>query len=207
MPYKLTLPLCDDDVTGLKVGDLVLLSGVMVTGRDAACRWLQDTFITHTRPPSAADLEVYHALKPQLDGGVIYHCGPVITRLPSGQYHCVSAGPTTSTRMESFHGNLMRHFNLKGAIGKGGMGLDTLNACAQVPGVYFHTIGGAAALLAAAVTDVLGVYKLDLGVTEAMWVIRVDDFPAVVSMDAHWHSLHDEVRQHSAGVLKHLTGS
>jgi fumarate hydratase class I len=98
----------------------------------------------------------------------------------------------------------MRHFNLKGAIGKGGMAAKTLQACQDVPGVYFHAIGGAAALIAESVKKVHGVYKLDFGVPEAIWVIEVQDFPAVVTMDAHGHSLHEVVRQQSQQVLERL---
>ena len=98
----------------------------------------------------------------------------------------------------------MRHFNLKGVIGKGGMGEKTLEACTEVPGVYFHAIGGAAALLAKSVEQVLGVFKLEFGVPEAMWVIRIKDFPAVVTMDSHGNSLHEAVKLDSEKRLKHL---
>jgi fumarate hydratase subunit beta len=70
--------------------------------------------------------------------------------------------------------------------------------------VYFHAIGGAASLIAESVKKVLGVYKLDFGVPEAIWVIEVKDFPAVVTMDAHGNSLHDGIRQHSREVLEGL---
>ena len=98
----------------------------------------------------------------------------------------------------------MRHFNLKGAIGKGGMGPKTLAACQEVLGAYFHAIGGAAALIAETVKKVLGVYKLEFGVPEAIWVIQVVDFPAVVTMDAHGNSLHVTVKEKSKMVLERL---
>jgi fumarate hydratase class I len=98
----------------------------------------------------------------------------------------------------------MRHFNLKGVIGKGGMGPKTLQACAEVPGLYLHAIGGAASWIARTVTRVLGVYKLDFGVPEAIWVIEVKDFPAVVTMDASGKSLHEVVERDSAKVLAEL---
>ena len=98
----------------------------------------------------------------------------------------------------------MRHFNLKGVIGKGGMGSKTLAACQEVPGVYLHAIGGAASLIARSVKRVLGVYKLEFGVPEAMWVIEVQDFPAVVTMDAHGASHHAVVMQKSKDALQHL---
>jgi fumarate hydratase subunit beta len=204
MAIRLNLPIPDDTIRGLKVGDSVLLSGVMVTGRDAVHKWLADTFIKKTRTPAGDDLAVYQALQPILNGGLIYHCGPVVAGLDSKQYRFVAAGPTTSIREEPYQGDVMRHFNLKGAIGKGGMGAKTLQACQEVPGVYFHAIGGAASLIAESVKKVLGVYKLDFGVPEAIWVIEVVDFPAVVTMDANGNSLHDVVRQQSRDVLNRL---
>jgi tartrate dehydratase beta subunit/fumarate hydratase class I family protein len=99
---------------------------------------------------------------------------------------------------------VMRHFYIKGVIGKGGMGPKTLAACQEVPGVYLHAIGGAASLIAQTVTRVLTVYKLDFGVPEAMWVIEVKNFPAVVTMDSHGGSLHAVVEEHSKQVLANL---
>jgi tartrate/fumarate subfamily iron-sulfur-dependent hydro-lyase beta chain len=204
MTKKLTIPIANEDVLDLKVGDSVLLSGVMITGRDAVHKWLADVFIKKTQQPTANDLEVYEAIKPLLDGGAIYHCGPVVGGLDTKQYRFVAAGPTTSIREEPYQGDVMRHFNLKGVIGKGGMAAKTLKACQEVPGVYLHAIGGAASLIAGSVQKVLGVHKLEFGVPEAIWVIEVKDFPAVVTMDAHGNSLHDGVRQQSKAVLDRL---
>jgi fumarate hydratase subunit beta len=201
---QLTTPLSDQTVRSLKVGDPVTLSGVMVTGRDAVHKWIVDTFIKKTRLPQGDDLEVYQAIQPLLAGSVIYHCGPVVAGLDTKQYRFVAAGPTTSSREEPYQGDVMRHFNLRGAIGKGGMGPKTLAACQEVPGVYLHAIGGAASLIAQTVTRVLGVYKLEFGVPEAMWVIEVKDFPAVVTMDAHGGSLHADIEQKSRIVLEKL---
>lgn len=204
MTINLSIPISDTAIRDLKVGDSVLLSGVMITGRDAVHKWIADTFIRKTRQPSGDDLQVYEAIKPILEGGVIYHCGPVVGGLDTKQYRFVAAGPTTSIREEPYQGEVMQHFNLKGVIGKGGMGAKTLRACQEVPGVYFHAIGGAASLIAESVQKVLGVYKLDFGVPEAIWVIEVKDFPVVVTMDAHGNSLHDVVREQSRQVLETL---
>jgi len=201
---KVQLPLNDDLVRSLKVGDPVALSGVMITGRDTVHKWMIDTFIKKTRPPQGDDLEVYAAIQPLLHGSIIYHCGPVVAGLDTKDYRFVAAGPTTSSREEPYQGDVMRHFKIQGVIGKGGMGKKTLAACQEVPGVYLHAIGGAASLIAQTVTKVLGVYKLDFGVPEAMWVIEVQDFPAVVTMDAHGGSLHAEVEQRSKAVLDEL---
>ena len=201
---KLTLPFTDDAIRELKVGDPILLSGVMVTGRDAVHKWMVETFIKKTRPPQGDDLAVYEAIKPLLAGSAIYHCGPVVAGLDTKDYRFVAAGPTTSIREEPYQGDVMRHFKIKGVIGKGGMGPKTLAACQEVPGVYLHAIGGAASLIAQTVTKVIGVYKLDFGVPEAMWVIEVKDFPAVVTMDAHGVSLHAEVEAKSKAALEKL---
>ena len=200
----LQLPIQEADILSLHVGDPVVLRGVMVTGRDAVHKWLVDTFIRKTRPPQGDDLEVYAALQPLLQGGVIYHCGPVVAGLDSGDYRFVAAGPTTSIREEPYQGEVMRHFNVRGVIGKGGMGPKTLAACQEVPGVYLHAIGGAASLIAQTVVKVQGVYKLDFGVPEALWVIEVMDFPAVVTMDAHGQSLHAAVEAQSRAVFEAL---
>lgn len=201
---SIQLPFDAETVRSLHVGEPVLLSGVMVTGRDAAHKWLMDTFIKKTRPPQGDDEAVYAALQPLLAGGVIYHCGPVVAGLQTGDYRFVAAGPTTSIREEPYQGAVMRHFGVMGVIGKGGMGEKTLAACAEVPGVYLHAVGGAASLIAQTVKRVLGVYKLEFGVPEALWVIEVQDFPAVVTMDAHLQSQHAVIEARSQAVLERL---
>jgi fumarate hydratase class I len=203
----LTFPLSPDDIRRLKVGDSVRLTGVMLTGRDTAHKWMIDTFIKKTRAPADDDLQVEQAIRPLLAGGAIYHCGPVVGGLDTKDYRFLAAGPTTSIREEPYQGDVMRHFQLRAVIGKGGMGPKTLAACGEVPGVYLHAIGGAATLIAQTVTRVLGVHKLDFGVPEAMWVIEVQDFPAVVTMDAHGKSLHAEVEARSAERLAQLVGA
>ncbi len=205
--HKVKLPFTDEVVRSLKVGDPVTLSGVMLTGRDTAHKWMIDTFIRKTRAPQGDDLEVYEAIKPLLKGGVIYHCGPVVAGLDTKDYRFVAAGPTTSIREEPYQGDVMRHFKIQSVIGKGGMGLRTLTACQDVPGMYLHAIGGAASLIAQTVTRVLGVYKLEFGVPEALWVIEVQDFPTVVTMDSHGKSLHDEIEKKSKAALDGLLAS
>ncbi len=203
----LTLPLSPDAVRQLKVGDPVRLNGILLTGRDAAHKWLVETFIQKTRSPAGDDLDVERAIRPLLEGGAIYHCGPVVAGLDTKEYRFVAAGPTTSTREEPYQGDVMRHFQVRAVIGKGGMGPGTLEACGEVPGVYLHAIGGAATLIAQTVTRVVAVHKLDFGVPEAMWVIEVKDFPAVVTMDSHGRSLHAEVEARSAERLALLIGA
>lgn len=201
---QVSIPISDEAIRNLKVGDPVQLSGIMITGRDAAHKWMVETFIKGSRTPTDQDQQVYQEIKALLAGGVIYHCGPVVSGLESKDYKFVAAGPTTSTREEPYQGDVMHHFNIKGVIGKGGMGARTLAACQEVPGVYFHAVGGAASLIAQSVLEVITVYKLEFGVPEAMWVIRVKDFPAVVTMDAHGSSLHAEIESKSRSALEGL---
>ena len=201
---KLTLPISDDEIRALKVGETVLLSGVMMTGRDTVHKWMNDRFIAKKVEPSEDDLAVYEAIKPILDGGIIYHCGPVVSGVETGNYKFIAAGPTTSIREEPYQASVMKLFNLKGVIGKGGMGPKTLQGCQDTPAVYFHAIGGAASLIAQRVEKVLGVHKLDFGVPEAMWVIDVKDFPVVVTMDSHGGSQHAVVEEKSQAVLTGL---
>jgi len=203
----LTIPIDDKAIRDLHLGDSVSLSGVLITGRDTVHKWMIETFIRQTREPQGDDQQVYDIIQPILDGGSIYHCGPVVAGLDTADYRFVAAGPTTSIREEPYQAEVMHHFNLKAVIGKGGMGETTLAACREVPGVYLHAIGGAASLIAQSVRRVHGVHKLDFGVPEAIWVIEIQDFPAVVTMDAHGSSLHADVSAHSKMVLDELIGA
>ncbi len=201
---QITTPITDEIIRELKVGDAVSLSGMMLTGRDAAHKWMIETFIKRTRPPEGDDLQVYEELKKLLAGSVIYHCGPVVTGLDTKEYKIIAAGPTTSIREEPYQADVMKHFNVKGVIGKGGMGSKTLKGCQETPGVYFHAIGGAASFLAQTIKKVHGVFKLDFGVPEAMWLIEIQDFPVVVTMDSHGGSQHAVIDESSKKVLDEL---
>ncbi len=204
---EITIPIDDETIRSLKVGDPVALTGIILTGRDEVHKWMIETFVKKTREPQGDDLEVYEAITPLLDGGVIYHCGPVVSGLDTGEYQFVAAGPTTSIREEPYQGDVMSHFNMKGVIGKGGMGAKTLAACQEVPGVYFHAVGGAATLIAQSVKKVLTVHKMEFGVPEAIWVLEVEKFPVVVTMDSHGSSIHEEVDKKSGAILEGLLKS
>jgi fumarate hydratase class I len=203
----LSLPASEQDIRRLHLGDPVLISGMMITGRDAAHKWMVETFIRKTRPPGEDDLETYAALRPVLEGGAIYHCGPVVTGLDTKVYGFAAAGPTTSSREEPYQADVIGHFGLRAVIGKGGMGPRTLAACREYGAVYLHAIGGAATLIAQSVRRVHGVHKLGFGVPEAMWVIEVAEFPAVVTMDSHGRSLHADVEAASRRELERLLGA
>jgi fumarate hydratase class I len=201
---RLTIPIPDDEIRDLHIGDSVNLNGIVVTGRDAAHKFMVENYIR--QPVSGDQRDLYEELKELLYGGVIYHCGPVVKQSDDGSWSFIAAGPTTSIREEVYEPDVIAHFNLKGVIGKGGMGPFTLKACHDQPAVYMHAIGGAATLIAQSVKEVIAVHKMEFGVPEAMWVIRVEDFPVVVTMDSHMQSIHDQVEAHSQKVFDELIG-
>lgn len=192
--FNLTIPLSDEEIKKLHIGDQVFLTGVMVTGRDAAHSYIIDNFVNTGGRPPAPEMALYEDLKRLLKGSAIYHCGPVVRKDDMGKWHFVAAGPTTSIREEPYQTDVMGHFDIKAVIGKGGMGPKTLQGCHDHTFVYLHAVGGAATLIADSVIEVLDVFKKDeFGVPEAFWVIRVAEFPAVVTMDAHGQSIHAQV--------------
>ena len=190
---ELKLPASEDRVRALKVGDFVELSGRMITGRDTAHKWLVE--------------EYREEVAPYLEDTVIYHCGPVVGETADGGWEFVAAGPTTSIREEPYQADVISRYRLRGVIGKGGMGAKTLEGLGRSGAVYLHAIGGAAQVLASAIPKVEKVFMLEeFGVPEALWVIQVERFPVVVSMDSHGKSLHDEVEAASGSRLKQLLG-
>jgi fumarate hydratase class I len=188
---ELKLPVSEEEIRALHVGDAVELTGRMITGRDAAHKWLIEAF--------------REDVAPYLKDTVIYQCGPVVRKNPDGSYDFVAAGPTTSIREEPYEADVMCRYGLRGVIGKGGMGPKTLAGLKRCGGVYFHAVGGAAQVLAHAVKKVERVFMLEeFGVPEALWVIDVARFPVMVTMDSHGRSLHDEVDAASREKLKEL---
>ena len=182
----LNLPVSEEDVRSLKAGDVVLLNGPMFTGRDAVHKYLFD----------GGKLDI-------LNGALIYHCGPVMVK-QNGNYKAMAAGPTTSIREEPYQSEIIKNFNIRGVIGKGGMGPKTLEACNKYGCVYLHAIGGAAQIYAQCIKDVKGVYLEEFGSPEAVWHLEVKDFPVVVTMDSHGESLHEKVGKHSQKKLEQL---
>jgi len=204
--HYLTVPISEEVIRSLHVGDTVYLSGVIVTGRDAAHKYMVETFIRSPQIPER-ERPLYEELRRLLTGSAIYHCGPVVRRREDGRWEFVAAGPTTSIREEPYQADVIAHFGLRGVIGKGGMGQRTLEACQKYGAAYLHAVGGAATLIADTVKEVLTVYKKDeFGVPEAFWVIRVENLPLVVTMDSHGRSVHEEVRMISEGRLRQLVG-
>ena len=184
----LSFPFTEEKIRALKVGDEVLISGIIHTGRDAVHKYLHEG---GTLPPGVS-----------LKNGIMYHCGPVMMRQDDGSYKCTAAGPTTSVREEPYQWQVIRDFGLRGVIGKGGMGAKTQAACKQHGCVYLHAIGGAAQVLAERIKKVQNVYFLEkFGSPEAIWELAVEDFPAVVTIDAHGNSLHEEIFANSQAAL------
>lgn len=203
--YHLTTPISDDEIKQLHVGDQVFLTGVVVTGRDAAHSYIIENFVKTDGQPPDSETKLYAQLKQLLKGGAIYHCGPVVRQDEMGKWHFVAAGPTTSIREEPYQADVMAHFAIKAVIGKGGMGPKTLKGCGDHTFVYLHAVGGAATLIADSVKEVLDVFKKEeFGVPEAFWVVRVDEFPAVVTMDTHGQSIHAQVEAASKERLAAL---
>jgi tartrate/fumarate subfamily iron-sulfur-dependent hydro-lyase beta chain len=190
----INLPITKDEVLKLKVGDMVLINGQLVTGRDRLHKFLFNDKPDKKKIPF------------NLEGTILYHCGPIIRKTDKG-FELVAGGPTTSMRVEMYEHRIISEYGLSGIMGKGGMGKQTLNALKKNGCVYFHTIGGAAVYLADRVKRVVDVWKLEeFGVTEAMWVFDVEEFPAIVTMDAHGRSLHEEIEKRSYKELRKLVG-
>jgi fumarate hydratase class I len=122
----------------------------------------------------------------------------------AGGWRVTAAGPTTSIREEPYEADVIARFGLRAVMGKGGMGPRTLQALKEHGAVYLNAIGGAAQYYARCIEKVEGVDLLDLGIPEAMWHLRVKDFPAIVTMDASGNSLHAEVEDSSAAILRTL---
>jgi fumarate hydratase subunit beta len=171
--YRLPTKITESEARRLRTGDRVFLTGELLTLRDMA----------HLRALEL--LRSGEELPFQLEGRVIYHCGPLV----KGRT-VVSAGPTTSMRMERSEAELIRRSGLRGIVGKGGMGESTVAALSDCGAVYLEYPGGAGALAAKATRGVMGVHWTDLGDPEAVWAIAVEDFgPCFVSMDSHGGSL------------------
>ena len=201
---RLNFPADDDSILRLVVGEVVFISGVILTARDRAHKWLFDKFIAQSDPASDSELAIYRDLKQVLYNSCLYHCGPVVSGSEQNGFTFLSAGPTTSMREEVYQSEIIQHFHLRGIIGKGGMGSKTLSALKQERAVYLHAVGGAAVVIAETIKEVLAVYKLEFGAPEAMWLIRVEDFPAIVTMNANGESLHAQVKKNSGQKLEKL---
>lgn len=188
---RLNAPYTEAAARDLRVGDMVLVTGIVMTGRDAIHKWLSQG---NDIPSSFGTFRE----------SVIYHCGPVVMK-KKGKWVVTAAGPTTSMREEPYQAGIIERFSLRAVIGKGGMGEKTRLACEKFGCVYLHAIGGAAQVLAEAVEEVEDVYGIEeFGSPEAVWKLRVKEFPAVVTIDAHGNSLHRDIQTASQAELTTL---
>jgi fumarate hydratase class I len=179
-------PISEADVRKLAVGDIVLVSGDMYTGRDAV-----HSYLMHN--PAPVDLA----------GTVLYHCGPVVVK-DNGGWRITAAGPTTSIREEPYQAEIIKRFGIRAVVGKGGMGSRTLAGLKDFGAVYLNAIGGAAQYYARCILGVKDVHLTEFGLPEAMWHLEVKDFPAIVTMDSRGNSLHADVEKASAAMLAKL---
>ncbi|HYP14968.1 MAG TPA: FumA C-terminus/TtdB family hydratase beta subunit, partial [Bryobacteraceae bacterium] len=184
----LTPPLTEQQMRGLKVGDVVIIRGEVYTGRDAV-----HAHLMKNAPPV------------DLNGAALYHCGPVMLK-DGDKWTVKAAGPTTSIREEPYQADVIKRYGVRAVIGKGGMGAKTLAALQDFGAVYLNGIGGAAQYYARTVKGVLDVHLLEFGIPEAMWHLAVDGFVAIVTMDAHGNSLHADVERETAEALGALQG-
>ena len=182
----LTPPLTEEQMRALKVGDVVLITGEMFTGRDAV-----HAYLMKNKPPV------------DLKGAVLYHCGPVMLKV-GDEWKVKAAGPTTSSREEPYQHHVIREYGVRAVVGKGGMGAKTLAALKECGAVYLNGIGGAAQYYARSFEKVLDVHLLEFGIPEAMWHLRAKDFVAIVTMDAHGNSLHAEVERETGERLAEM---
>jgi len=190
---RLQAPIAEQQIRSLTVGDVVLISGRMFTGRDAVHAHL----MKHEPPVD-------------LRGSVLYHCGPVVvkegTATGEGNWKVTAAGPTTSIREEPYQAEILKRYGVRVVIGKGGMGAKTLAGLHESGAVYLNAIGGAAQFYARCIDRVAGVSLMEFGTPEAMWHLDVTDFPAIVTMDAHGNSLHREIEEASGDRLHTVGG-
>jgi fumarate hydratase subunit beta len=189
---RIETPIAEDVVRSLKVGDEVEIYGTVVTARDAGHK-----LMVEKRPDF---------IRPFLKGGAIYHCGPVMQKR-GATWVAVAAGPTTSIREEPYEGPVIEEYGVRAIIGKGGMGKKTAEACKTHGAVYLHAVGGAAVSIADSIKAIDDVFMLDeLGVPEAFWIMRVEAFKTIVTMDTQGGSIHEIVFEQSQKERNRLIG-
>jgi len=183
----LSLPLCDDDVRGLKAGDIIYLSGILVTGRDEVYHRIVEEGMT---PPV------------DLKGGANYHAGPIVREKTEG-WELVSIGPTSSVRMEKWAADFIKKTGVKVMIGKGGMGEKTTAACRENGAIHCVYPGGCAVLGASQIEKIEGVFWPELGMAECMWVMKTNGFgPLIVGIDTLGNNLFAENSAYYAALSK-----
>jgi|Deesub1362A_J573_1020465.scaffolds.fasta_scaffold01011_19 fumarate hydratase subunit beta len=186
---RIETPLKKEEIRKLRVGDTVYISGEIVTARDRAHMRILEMLRKREKLPV------------ELNGTVIYHCGPIVS-MEREKWKIISAGPTTSARMNDLTKEILKNVELMAIIGKGGMSSEVKDSL-RGKGVYFAYPGGAGALAAKSIKEVKNVFWSDLGMPEALWVLRVENFgPLVVGIDSHGRSIYDEIERHVEERMK-----
>jgi fumarate hydratase subunit beta len=180
--YDLDLPLKEEDVRKLNVGDSVTINGEFYTARDEAHGHALEYFKKNEPLPV------------ELEGAAVFHCGPIVKKLEDDKWELVAAGPTTSSRMNSLEPEFIEKFKVRAIIGKGGMSAPTVEAMKAFGCVYLALTGGAALIAAQGVKEVKTVHWYELGMPEALWVLEADKFgPLTVAIDSHGKSLYNDI--------------
>ena len=183
MEYHLKTPVSEEEVRKLRAGDLMYVTGTVVTARDEAHLKALELHEKGEAPPV------------EFKGNGVFHCGPIMQKGDGGEWRVVAAGPTTSARMEIFQDEFIEVYRPAVIIGKGGMGARTAKACQDYGCVYGAFTGGAALLAARGIKRVRDVFWLEeLGMPECLWVYDVEDFgPMIVTIDTHGGNLTADV--------------
>ncbi len=179
MKKVLTTPITYDQIKDLNIGDTVYLTGMLATCRDSGHRRvIQDGVL-----PEGFEFK----------DGAVFHAGPIVAKDENGKQYMVSVGPTTSRRMESAEAEFIEKTGVRLIIGKGGMMEKTADACRRFGAVHCAFPGGCAVVAAQEVEEIEGVEWLDLGMPEAFWIMRVNEFgPLIVSIDTKGNNLFED---------------
>lgn len=176
---NLKTPLKQENILKLKLGDRVLINGRLFTARDKAHIFLLKNNFK------------------EIDNSIIYHCGPIIKN-----NEVIAAGPTTSSRLNSYTPELIKKYGIKAIIGKGGMDTHVLDAL-RGRAVYLSAVGGAGVLYAESM-KVKNVYKKEFGMPEAIWEFQVKNFPAVVTIDSNGNSVYEQISKISGEAYQKI---
>ena len=176
MKKVLTTPITYDQIKDLRIGDTVYLTGMLATCRDSG----------HKRVVQEKVFPENFEFK---DGAII-HAGPIVGKDENGKQYMVSIGPTTSRRMEAAEADFIEQTGIRVIIGKGGMLEKTTEACKKFGAIHCAYPGGCAVVAAQEVEELQGVEWMDLGMPEALWIMKVKEFgPLVVSIDTEGNNL------------------
>jgi len=190
--FRIQLPVEEEVIRELRVGDIVYLSGLLCTLRDMGHRRAVDALARGESLPF------------DLSSAALWHAGP-ITRQVGDRWEVVSAGPTTSSRFTPLGSELIRRLGIRVVVGKGTMGPEAVHAMREVGCCFLNATGGCAVLYARQIEEVVAVHWLDLGQPEAAWVVRAREMgPLVVGIDSTGESLFERMLAQARPRLAHI---